>query len=66
MRIETTVQEMRPKDHSEAWKHRVTKEREQSKVISVGNDAPVKHIKYLIQRYGVTYEQIKDVLPVNP
>jgi hypothetical protein len=58
MRIETTIQEMRPKDKSDQSKKRVRKERDSTKLISVGNNAPVKHVVDLIQKYGITMQEI--------
>ena len=58
MRIETTIQESRPKDQSCASKMRACHERENSKLVSVGDDAPLKHVRALIQKYGISKEAI--------
>jgi hypothetical protein len=61
MRIETTIQEIRPKDKSDSSKKRVRIERDSSKLVSVGNNAPVKHIRALIQKYGITIDEITKI-----
>jgi hypothetical protein len=58
MRIETTIQETRPKDKSDSSKKRVRTERDASKLISVGNNAPLKHVRTLIQKYGISIEEL--------
>jgi hypothetical protein len=64
MRIETTIQEIRPKDHSDQWKKRAKFDRNSKHIISVGSNAPVKHVRIFIEKYGITLDQIADVLGV--
>lgn len=56
--IMTTVQESFPKDHSEKSKAMVRREREHSRIISVGPNAPIKHVKQIMEKYGITEEDL--------